>query len=579
MHGEDNDSGSFAMNFATLRVSTRIQLLIGLMLLGLVAVSATSLFHLKDSLLQDRKEKTRNLVESAHSLALHYRSLQKNGALDEAAAKAAAVSAVRAMRYEGKEYFWINDTGTPIPKMVMHATVPALDGKLLDAERFNCATSLQPGIDGPVETTDGHRNLFAAFVDVSNRAGRGFVTYNWPKPKEGGGATTELYPKLSYVMKLDDWGWVIGSGIYIDDVDSLFRRQAALLGGLSLAAIAFLSFVGLRLGASILRQLGGEPAVAAIIMQRVAEGDLTTSVENPPPGSMLASLATMVSTLRSLIGEIHSSGRLLVQHAEKIRDAAAQVADAAQSQSDATTSMAASIEELSVSSDHISSTARDTEEDSRNARSQAAEGSRRVGEATEAINNVVGTVRDAALRIHALEDRAVQISSIANVIKEIAGQTNLLALNAAIEAARAGEQGRGFAVVADEVRKLAERTAAATTEIEQMIGGIQSDTAASVVAMNGVLPRVEEGVQLASTATLSLGAIETGAGRTLERIAEVANATREQSAASTSIAQGVEQISRMVEQTNATIQATATSAQELNLIAQGLNAQIARFRV
>ena len=549
------------------------------MLLGLLAVSATSLFQLKDSLLQDRKEKTRNLVESAHSLVVHYRDLQKSGALEENAAKAAAISAVKAMRYEGKEYFWINDLGTPIPKMLMHATVPALDGKLLDAERFNCATSLQPGVDGPVEATDGRRNLFAAFVDVANKAGRGFVTYNWPKPKEGGGTTTELYPKLSFVMKFDDWGWVIGSGIYIDDVDALFRRQAALLGGISLFAIVLLSFIGLRLGSGILRQLGGEPDAAATIMQRVAEGDLTASPYNPPAGSMLASLAVMVSTLRSLIAEIHSSGKQLVQHAEKIRDASGQVAAAAQSQSDATCSMAASIEELSVSSDHISSTARDTEADSRNAMAQASEGSRRVGEATAAINNVVGTVRDAAARIHALEDRAVQISSIANVIKEIAGQTNLLALNAAIEAARAGEQGRGFAVVADEVRKLAERTAAATTEIEQMIGGIQSDTAASVIAMNGVLPRVEEGVQLANTAALSLGAIETGAHRTLERIEEVANATREQSAASTSIAQGVEEISRMVEQTNATIHATATSAQELNLIAQGLQAQISRFRV
>jgi methyl-accepting chemotaxis protein len=210
---------------------------------------------------------------------------------------------------------------------------------------------------------------------------------------------------------------------------------------------------------------------------------------------------------------------------------------------------------------------------------QASEGSRRVGEATAAISNVVATVRDAADRIHALEERAMQISSIASVIKEIAGQTNLLALNAAIEAARAGEQGRGFAVVADEVRKLAERTAAATTEIEQMLDGIQRDTAASVHAMNDVLPGVEAGVQLASTATVSLNAIETGASRTLERIAEVANATREQSAASTSIAQCVEEISQMVEQTNATIHATAASASELNLIAQGLKAQISKFRV
>jgi methyl-accepting chemotaxis protein len=567
------------MNFATLRVSTRIQLLIGLMLLGLLAVSATSLYHLKGSLLQDRKEKTRNLVESAHSLIAHFRDLQKAGPLDEAAAKAAAVGAVKAMRYEGKEYFWINDLGKPVPKMVMHATVPALDGKLLDAERFNCATSLQPGIDGPVETTDGRMNLFAAFVDVASRAGRGFVTYNWPKPKEGGGTTTELFPKLSYVMKFDDWGWVIGSGIYIDDVDTLFRRQAALLGGIALSALVLLSLIGWRLGTGILRQLGGEPAAAAEVMRRVAEGDLTATTGNPVPGSMLASLATMVATLRGLVTEIHASGHQLVQLAEHIRDAAGQVSTAAQSQADATSSMAASIEELSVSSDHISSTARDTEEDSRNAMAQASEGSRRVGEATAAISNVVATVRDAADRIHALEERAMQISSIASVIKEIAGQTNLLALNAAIEAARAGEQGRGFAVVADEVRKLAERTAAATTEIEQMLDGIQRDTAASVHAMNDVLPGVEAGVQLASTATVSLNAIETGASRTLERIAEVANATREQSAASTSIAQCVEEISQMVEQTNATIHATAASASELNLIAQGLKAQISKFRV
>ena len=186
---------------------------------------------------------------------------------------------------------------------------------------------------------------------------------------------------------------------------------------------------------------------------------------------------------------------------------------------------------------------------------------------------------DASGRIRALEERAKQVSSIANVIKDIAGQTNLLALNAAIEAARAGEQGRGFAVVADEVRKLAERTSSATLEIEQMITGIQNDTVGAVEAMSAALPEVQEGVELANSASESLQAIEDGARRTLERVGEVADATLEQSSASTSIAQRVEQIANMVEETTETIRGTAATAHELENIANNLKQQIGKFRI
>ena len=235
-------------------------------------------------------------------------------------------------------------------------------------------------------------------------------------------------------------------------------------------------------------------------------------------------------------------------------------ARAAEHQADSTSAMAAAIEELTVSSNHSSYSARETVRETHVAVELSGQGADRVHLASQAIQKISDTVTDASSRIRSLEERAKQISSIANVIKDIAGQTNLLALNAAIEAARAGEQGRGFAVVADEVRKLAERPASATTEIEQMITGIQGETMGAVEAMDAALPEVQEGVQLASSASDSLRAIQDGARRTLARVGEVADATQEQSSASTSIAQRVEQIANMVEETTTTIRGTAETA-------------------
>ena len=254
------------------------------------------------------------------------------------------------------------------------------------------------------------------------------------------------------------------------------------------------------------------------------------------------------------------------------------MATASQHQSDATSSMAAAIEEMTVSVNHISDNAKDTQQNSLNSVALSEEGFGRVEAATHEIREIATTVSDASTRIHRLEERANQISSIAGVIKDIAGQTNLLALNAAIEAARAGEQGRGFAVVADEVRKLAERTSTATIEIEQMISGIQEDTVLVVGAMGAALPQVEAGVKAAEGAAESLRQIKDGAESTLSRIREVASATKEQSEASTNIAQRVEQISQMVEETTAAMQSTAETAAEMEKISGELSQLISRFR-
>ena len=530
-----------------------MQLLVGLTLIGLLILCFTTLYQLKNTMLEDRMEKTKNLVEVGMGIIAHQHKLAAAGGISEDEAKKAATEALRGLRYNTNDYFFIVDASN---HYVLMPPKPENEGKDVS------------------DAKDANGKFLIREINAAAKAGGGFVDYWFPRPGQ-----TVAAPKLSYAARFEPWGWALGTGIYIDDVNAEFQRDALLFGGISLALLVTLSLIGFLIGRSVTRQLGGEPTLVVDIMQRVAEGDLTARVESGQSGSLLHSLDRMVASLRQLVSEINRDANTLVENAQHIATASDEVTKAAEHQSDATSAMAAAIEELTVSSNHISDSARETSADSREAVELSSQGAERVGQATDAIQQVSSTVSGVADRIRTLESRAEQISSIANVIKDIAGQTNLLALNAAIEAARAGEQGRGFAVVADEVRKLAERTSSATTEIETMIVAIQSDTTGAVEAMNAALPEVQLGVQLAESATGSLRAIEEGARRTLERVGEVADATHEQSAASTSIAQRVEQIANMVEETTTTIRGTTATAHQLKDIANNLKGLIGRFRV
>ncbi|MDD3468103.1 MAG: cache domain-containing protein, partial [Campylobacterales bacterium] len=167
-----------------------------LMTFAVIGLIVPGFIILKSQMFFDKKEKTRHVVESAYSIAQFYYKLSKDGNMSVDDAQKEALKNIKALRYGGgKEYFWVNDATLPYPKMIMHATNPKLDGKTLDAEKFNCATSLQYGDDGRTESTNGKKNLFQSFVEVCKDSGSGFVIYEWGKPKEGGGLTEETYPK------------------------------------------------------------------------------------------------------------------------------------------------------------------------------------------------------------------------------------------------------------------------------------------------------------------------------------------------------------------------------------------------
>jgi PAS domain S-box-containing protein len=211
--------------------------------LCLLGMGTADIYMTRSMLLTEKRLNIRNLVESAHGVVAHFYALQQAGTLGEADAQATALATLRQMRYGGGAYFWVNDTGVPEARMLMHPLVPELEGQVINSDEApGHVSTFQAGLDGPIETVTQHMSMFAAIQLVVKRADQGFITYGWPKPLPGGGKTAEDYPKLSFIKKFVPWGWVIGSGIYIEDVDRALRAETARRLAISavLLAIIFL---------------------------------------------------------------------------------------------------------------------------------------------------------------------------------------------------------------------------------------------------------------------------------------------------------------------------------------------------
>jgi methyl-accepting chemotaxis protein len=517
----------------------------------LIAVSVSTLY---DEVMAVEKQRVQNVVEASGAVLAHFFDQEQSGSLSREDAQKQALAVLRGLRYGDDNYLFIYDT----------AAVTVLSPAKPETEGQSMAGKTDP--NGVA--------LFDRFAEVARTGQAAQVDYMWNHM-----GSTELVPKTSYVKAFQPWGWAYGSGVYLDTARQAIRaallRQLAVAGALMIGA----ALLFWRVTRSILGQLGGEPAYAVGVMRRIADGELGGEVTaNGDRGSLLGALAAMASELRQMIGNVGRNAEEVASQTRKISLVARDVSDKAAAQSDATSSIAAAVEQMTVSINHISESARDTQQNSLRAAQLAEQGEERASSAAAEMQLIATTVDDASSSIQQLVCRAKEIGTIANVIKEIASQTNLLALNAAIEAARAGEQGRGFAVVADEVRGLAERTASATVQIEQMICGIQGDTSGAVDVMSKVAVRVKDGVGLVQGASASLREIREGTEVALARIREVADATKEQSSASTAIAQQVEQIAGMVEGSSVAMRSAAGSVETLERLATGLRDSVGRFR-
>ncbi|MBT0961311.1 methyl-accepting chemotaxis protein [Denitromonas iodatirespirans] len=348
-----------------------------------------------------------------------------------------------------------------------------------------------------------------------------------------------------------------------------------------MVAVAAILFVGYVLGAMYLAIVGSvrELNVGA---GQLAGGDYTARVvfsARDELSEVARQFNGMAEQLAGIIRQVKDTSTSLSDAASEMAANASQVADGSERQSEAASSMAAAVEEMTVSIDEINRHAQSASAQSTDSGRLSREGAEVVHRSVEEMERIAASVNQVADVIGALGERSGRISTIVSEIREIADQTNLLALNAAIEAARAGEQGRGFAVVADEVRKLAERTAKATGEITGMVGAIQEGTTRAVGTMEEGVGRVQAGVALTKQAGTSMAQIDAGASQVVVAVEEISAALREQSAASNDIARNVEAIAQMSEQNSAAVRAAARTAELLDAMARSMNTQVARFKV
>jgi methyl-accepting chemotaxis protein len=296
-------------------------------------------------------------------------------------------------------------------------------------------------------------------------------------------------------------------------------------------------------------------------------------------GMTVEAVNRLTSKLQESLRQIAEQSDRVSEAAKRLTETAHVVTESASSQSASAADMAATVEEMTVSINHVADQASEANRLSGESGALAVGGEKTIVETVEDINEIASTVRAASNYVANLDRDSQRVNEVIGVIKEIADQTNLLALNAAIEAARAGEQGRGFAVVADEVRKLAERTSQSTQVIAETIAAMQVNAQNTVDGMKAVDERVAIGVDRANAANSAITQIRASSGRAVDRVGEISDAIREQGIASTSIAQQVEKIAQMSEENHAAAENTSATAEELDTLAHRMKEIVSQYRV
>lgn len=533
----------------------RLAMLVSVVVIGLLFLSISSLTQQYNSLKTEQYTKTKNLVEAAHSIISHAYSLEQNGTFNKQQAQQHALDTIAAMRYDENNYYWINDYQ---PNMVMHPIKPDLIGKSL-------ANNKDP--DGTL--------LFVEMVNIVKQQGSGFVPYKWPKPGKD-----QPVDKIAFVKGFTPWQWIIGSGVYLDTIDEAFSELRTLV--IINASIILILFIGLSY--LIARSILLPTQLAANMMKDISqgEGDLTQVLDesgNDEVSRLSRYFNLYTAKIRESLKQVATNAYDVNHHAQTVDDASKTNHSFIELQNDSSTQVAAAMEQMTHQIHDVSRNAEAAEHAAVDAASNASQGKEVVAKTIKAIETLSHNIETVSQVTADLANESNNIGSVLDVIRGIAEQTNLLALNAAIEAARAGEQGRGFAVVADEVRTLASRTGKSTDEIQAMIAKLQKGAQAAVEAVTASQKLSTSTVEQAGSANNSLTEIERLVSVITDMNGQIARATEQQSSAADEVNLRINELSQSTEHSLANTAQLSSASDNLKHSSQELTDVVSRFKL
>ncbi len=517
----------------------------------------------KKSLFDDFDNQAKSQVEAAVTMLQKIYEQQQGGILTLDEAKIKGADLLRAMKYGKDGYFWA-DTTEGVNVVLLGR--PA-EGKsridLLD--------------------TKG-KYLIKEIIENGKKPGGGFTDFWFPKPGE-----KEASPKRGYSLEFKPFGWIVGTGNYVDDIDALVKKAADesmrnLKHGIYLTiAITTVMVIAIAISSlfvtrRLLRDIGTEPSHLAQITQHVAEGNLTYQFEEGK-GGVYDAMRLMVAELKNVMNKVSTSSKEVASASVELNNNAEQMVNASSEVVNQANTVATASEEMSATSMDIANNCHRAAESSNQASKTAQAGAAIVQSTVDGMTRIADKVRSSAVVVEQLGTRSDQIGEIVATIEDIADQTNLLALNAAIEAARAGEQGRGFAVVADEVRALAERTSRATKEIGDMIKSIQAETRKAVSAMEDGVREVEQGTSEAARSGHALEQILEKINEVTSQISQIATAAEEQTATTREISNNIQQISDVVEISAKGSRDVSISSADLSNLSIELENMVRKFKL
>jgi methyl-accepting chemotaxis protein len=494
--------------------------------LCLLAVMSYNVFQTRMMRLDERKAQLIAVSDMAVSIAKEYGEMSSSGKLAVEEAKKQALARIKALRFGSSGYFTVLDSQT----VLMHPIKSELIGTAVAA--FKDPNGTQVYMDALKAT----------------QAGGGFSSYLWAKPGE-----KEAIAKLAYNSSYKPWDWTFMTGVYMDDLDAVFRADLLQAIGLLAAIGIVLTSVVWLVIRSLERAIGGEPSHAAKAAARIATGDLTVdiAVRTGDQDSLMAAIRIMRDKLTQIVTEVRTG-------TDAIATASGQISSGNQDLSSRTEQQASSLEETASSMEELTSTVKQNADNARQANQLALTASEIALRGGAAVAQVVETMG-------AINESSKKIVDIITVIDGLAFQTNILALNAAVEAARAGEEGRGFAVVASEVRSLAQRSAAAAKEIKCLID-------ASVT-------NVDVGSKLVDQAGATMDEVVEGVRRVTDIMAEITAASQEQSMGIEQVNQAVALMDEATQQNAALVEQAAAAAESMRNQASGLVEVVSVFRL